>query len=186
MDGGSQLRVDRRHTDTRARIEAVALDMFVTKGFAATSLRDIADALGITKAAVYYHFPAKTDLARSAFQPLINDVDNLLAKAGDEPMPARGLLEGFFDMLIPHRRAFLAIMRDASALAHVDLGAASVRWIDRFPDLLVGPDASPARRARAVVAIGGLSRVVALTDLPTEEVRAATVDAALAALGTET
>lgn len=186
MDGNRPVRVDRRHTDTRARIEKVAVDMFITKGFAATSLRDIADALGITKAAVYYHFPAKADLARSVFQPLITDVDGLLSRAGDGNMSARELFEGFFDVLIPHRRAFLAILRDASALAHVDLEAASARWIDRFPDLLVGPDASPARRARAVVAIGGLSRVISLTDFPTDDVRAATVDAALAALGTET
>ncbi len=185
MSENSPVRVDRRLTDTRSRIEAVALDLFITKGFAATSLRDIADRLEISKAALYYHFPAKADLARSIFQPFITDVDSLLARAAGEHVAARELLEGLFDTLIPHRRAFLAILRDASALAHVDLEAASARWIDRFPDLLVGPDASPARRARAVVAVGGLSRVTTLTDASTEDVRAAAIDAAVAALGAD-
>src|SRR5690348_7125722 len=50
------------HTDgrsrrgTRARIQAVAVEMFTEHGYEKTSLREIAEALGVTKAALYYHF----------------------------------------------------------------------------------------------------------------------------------
>ena len=49
-------------TDTRERILDVALDLFVEKGFDQTSLREIAEQLGVTKAALYYHFPSKGDI----------------------------------------------------------------------------------------------------------------------------
>jgi AcrR family transcriptional regulator len=44
---------------TRERILEVALDLFIRKGYAATSMREIAEPLGISKAALYYHFPSK-------------------------------------------------------------------------------------------------------------------------------
>jgi AcrR family transcriptional regulator len=48
--------------DTKAEIQAVALELFSTQGYEATSLREIADRLGITKAALYYHFTSKQDI----------------------------------------------------------------------------------------------------------------------------
>lgn len=46
-------------TNTRQRILDVAAHLFATSGFAGTSIRDIADELGVTKAALYYHFESK-------------------------------------------------------------------------------------------------------------------------------
>ena len=47
---------------TRERILDVALDLFIEKGFDGTSLREIAEQLGVTKAALYYHFASKDDI----------------------------------------------------------------------------------------------------------------------------
>ena len=47
---------------TRERILEVALDLFNRKGYAETSMREIAAPLGISKAALYYHFPGKADI----------------------------------------------------------------------------------------------------------------------------
>lgn len=49
-------------TDGRERILDEARDQFLTKGFAATSMQEIADAVGMTKPALYYHFRDKQDL----------------------------------------------------------------------------------------------------------------------------
>ena len=49
-------------TDTRERILDVALDLFTEQGFDGTSLRQIAEQLGVTKAALYYHFESKDDI----------------------------------------------------------------------------------------------------------------------------
>ena len=40
----------------------VATELFIEQGYEGTSLREIADRLGITKAALYYHFPSKDDI----------------------------------------------------------------------------------------------------------------------------
>ena len=49
-------------TDTGARIRAVALDLFSSQGYEQTSLREIADRVGLTKASLYYHYPSKQAL----------------------------------------------------------------------------------------------------------------------------
>ncbi|MEE9208885.1 MAG: TetR family transcriptional regulator, partial [Kiloniellales bacterium] len=52
----------RNGTDTRERIERAALKLFATKGVAATSIRDIAKAAGVSLGAMYNHYPSKDDL----------------------------------------------------------------------------------------------------------------------------
>src|SRR6201986_5297062 len=47
---------------TRERILDIALELFVEQGYDKTSLRDIAERLGTTKAALYYHFERKEDI----------------------------------------------------------------------------------------------------------------------------
>jgi AcrR family transcriptional regulator len=181
---GGQRR-DGRTTDTRARIQAAALELFISRGFAQTSLREIAELLGVTKAALYYHFPSKAELIRSIIRPLFDDTDRFIAEAEASATAPRDLLESFFDLLIRHKPLFVALLRDASAFAYVDIEAASVRWLERLQELLTGPDATEDQRIRAVAAVGGLSRCVILTDFPTPVLRAASVDAACDALGLE-
>src|SRR5438874_12314207 len=63
----------RRATNvTRTRIQAVALALFRTRGYDATSLQQIASALDVTKAALYYHFPSKAELLHSLADPLLD------------------------------------------------------------------------------------------------------------------
>jgi AcrR family transcriptional regulator len=44
------------------RVTAVCANLFAAKGYEATSTRELADALGITKGTLYHHFPTKEDL----------------------------------------------------------------------------------------------------------------------------
>lgn len=48
--------------ETAQRIIAIALELIQTKGYSAISYQDISDRLGIRKASIHYHFPAKADL----------------------------------------------------------------------------------------------------------------------------
>ena len=47
---------------TRERILDAALDLFIDKGYDKASLRELAEVMGFTKAALYYHFPSKADI----------------------------------------------------------------------------------------------------------------------------
>ncbi|QKW08305.1 TetR/AcrR family transcriptional regulator [Streptomyces sp. NA04227] len=68
-----------RRTDTRQRIQDVALELFAEQGYEKTSLREIAQLLDVTKAALYYHFKTKEDILISVFQDLTGPIDELVA-----------------------------------------------------------------------------------------------------------
>lgn len=63
----------RRGSTAREEILDAASELFTTRGFATTSTHQIADAVGIRQASLYYHFPSKTEifltLLKSTIQP---------------------------------------------------------------------------------------------------------------------
>jgi AcrR family transcriptional regulator len=56
--------------DTRLRIVAAATELFHERGYASTSIRHIAERLGMTKGALYYHFASKEELLLAIVAPL--------------------------------------------------------------------------------------------------------------------
>ncbi|HEV7898413.1 MAG TPA: helix-turn-helix domain-containing protein [Planosporangium sp.] len=75
----------RQNADTRTRIQDVALELFTEQGYEATSLREIAERLGVTKAALYYHFKTKEDIVTSMFESRVAAMDELIAWAQAQP-----------------------------------------------------------------------------------------------------
>ena len=74
-----------RFTDTRQRIEAAAIHLFVEKGVAETTVRDIARAVDISEGALYRHFVSKEDLVWQLFERhYVEFAGNLLTLAGSE------------------------------------------------------------------------------------------------------
>ena len=76
-------------TDTRSRVQKVALELFAEQGYEKTSLREIAERLGVTKAALYYHFKSKEDIVHSFTDDYFAELDALLDWATSQP-PRRG------------------------------------------------------------------------------------------------
>jgi AcrR family transcriptional regulator len=171
-----------RPSDTKARIQAVARELFAEQGVQNTSLRQISDRLGITKPALYYHFASRDDLVRSIIEPLVEDMERFMTAL--KPGDARELLEDYFDMIWQHRQITVMIVRELSILGHLDLGRRMFDWRRQLIELLLGPDPAPERHIHATVAIGGMSDcTVEYADLPVDQVKPAAVDAAAAALG---
>ncbi len=75
----------REHGGTRARIQDVALELFTEHGYEATSLREIAERLGVTKAALYYHFKTKDDIVASLIEDRVEALEALLDWARAQP-----------------------------------------------------------------------------------------------------
>lgn len=171
-----------RPSDTKARIQAVARELFAEQGVRNTSLRQISERLGITKPALYYHFASRDELVGSIVQPLIDDLAAFAERCA--PGDAQQVLDDYFDLMWRHRETIVMIVRDVSALGYQDLGSRMFAWRRQLIALLLGPDPAPAAHVHATVALGGLSDcVVEYAHLPFEEVKAAAVNAALAALG---
>ncbi|MEU7923053.1 TetR/AcrR family transcriptional regulator [Micromonospora zamorensis] len=70
---------------TRDRIKAVALELFTEQGYEKTSLREIAERLNVTKAALYYHFKSKDDIVASFVEDRLEQMDALNAWAATQP-----------------------------------------------------------------------------------------------------
>jgi AcrR family transcriptional regulator len=81
MDGTKR----QRRGDTRQRIQDVALELFSEQGYEKTSLREIAEHLDVTKAALYYHFKTKEEILISLFQDLTRPLDELIDWAKQQP-----------------------------------------------------------------------------------------------------
>src|SRR5450631_983843 len=74
--------------DTRTRIRQVALELFAEQGYEKTSLREIAERLDVTKAALYYHFASKEALLAGIVDSLVEPADELVAWSQTQPRTA--------------------------------------------------------------------------------------------------
>jgi AcrR family transcriptional regulator len=179
--------VPREQSDTKAEIRAVALELFARQGFDKTSLRQIAERLGVTKAALYYHYPSKNDLLLALLAPLHEDMDALFNRFADGPVEPRVLLGAFYDVCVRHGALMAAVLTDLGALDGVGLVDAVLEWRHRLDVLLVGADAPTPARMSAVMAIGGLQDVAVGFDAREAAAhRDHAVDTALAALAVGT
>ncbi|HEX7490843.1 MAG TPA: helix-turn-helix domain-containing protein [Candidatus Limnocylindrales bacterium] len=77
-----------RQADTRQRALDVALELFADQGYEKTSLREIAERLDVTKAALYYHFASKEALLAGIIDSLVEPADELVAWSGTQPRTA--------------------------------------------------------------------------------------------------
>src|SRR5512132_449927 len=85
----SEARVSARpgaaHGHTRQRIQSVALELFAEQGYDKTSLREIAERLGVTKAALYYHFKSKEDIVTSLVEDFFGQIDGVIEWGRAQP-----------------------------------------------------------------------------------------------------
>jgi AcrR family transcriptional regulator len=123
------------------RVLDAALDLFSEHGFEGTSLQDIADRLGVTKAAVYYHFHTKDEILLALVEPAF---DELLALA-DAGLQARrrGAVDiaGYVDFLLRHRRVAAYLTRDPTAMSRPVLVEKGTRMREQVETMLLGGDA---------------------------------------------
>jgi AcrR family transcriptional regulator len=90
---------------TRAALVAAGRQLFGERGFAATSVDDLARAAGVTTGALYHHFPTKTGLFETVFEHVHTDLLAASARAAgatrDDEIEslARGF-EAFLDAVL--------------------------------------------------------------------------------------
>jgi len=160
---------------TRQQILETAQRLFTELGYDATSLQMIADEMGLTKAAVYYHFRAKSDILHEAMRPGIQRLEALL----DEAAAIRGrrariehLVNGFVDFLIRNRH--YAVMASTDPAAKRDkLDAEAMMMRQRALSLLFGENPTGAERLSFNAVFFIPECLPYLTDLTDEELREA-------------
>ena len=121
---------------TRAEIEAVALDLFAKRGFEATTVDDIAAAVGVGRRTIFRYFPSKNDIAWGNFEWVNRRLRRHLEESGpDVPLMealhrAAVLSNRYPDEELPALRQRLTLITTVPALqAHSMLRYASWRAV---------------------------------------------------------
>src|ERR1700692_327445 len=99
----------------QGRIIGAALDLFAQHGVGGTSLQMIADAIGVTKAAVYHQYNTKDEIVLAAAKAELERVDAVVRAAEAEPTRARArrtLVAGMVDLAVAHRRTVSTVLND--------------------------------------------------------------------------
>jgi AcrR family transcriptional regulator len=176
--------------DTRTRLLDTALELFSKHGVEGTSLQMIADAMGVTKAAVYYHFRTKDEITEAVAEPVVRRLGAIVREAG--ALRRRGaqidhVLVEIVDMVITHRALAAVFSSDPGVARALERSLHDEENVkDCLTELLVGPDMDPASAVAAHVALAGIALAggsPALAALPDEELRKHLLDAGRRVLG---
>ncbi|WP_410871765.1 TetR/AcrR family transcriptional regulator [Nocardia sp. A7] len=176
---------------TKQAIRDAAVSLFAAKGFEQTSLREVADVVGITKASLYYHYASKLDLLLAIIDPIIDHMRGIVEDIDAVPYDDEGIravLRTYLRGMIRHRDAGALCVRDTAAIVNA--------IADRYPDLmeptrelrlwLAGPDPTRASTLRASAAIEVLGVALLSSELAPgatdEEVEKTLLDAATCVL----
>jgi TetR/AcrR family transcriptional repressor of nem operon len=96
----------RQRSETKDQILDLAETLIQTRGYSAFSYQDIADALGIRKASIHYHFASKSDLGVAVVNRYIDRFDTALTQvAGDETQTSMEMLDLYTQPYLAFARA---------------------------------------------------------------------------------
>lgn len=146
---------------TRARIQDVAVELFTEQGYEKTSLREIAERLGVTKAALYYHFKSKEEILSSLLEDLVEALDALVAwSRTQQPGPAlrRELVRRYADALYAagHHRIMRLVEANQTVARSLSQAVNMRNRLMEMLDLLTTGVDSPAARVKISMAIFAL------------------------------
>ena len=174
-----------RRGDTRARIQQVALELFAEQGYERTSLREIAERLGVTKAALYYHFKSKEDIVHSFTEDYFTRLDAVIAWGREQPanaQTAHEVFDRYITIVLEGSEVFRFLERNQASLNESEHGKHRFEQfrprLNALIEIITGPDAPPRSRVRVAAAFfaASTSCMFFTRDIPAEADQLAPVD----------
>lgn len=149
---------------TRDQILKVALDLFTEKGFEGTSIREISDALGMTKSSLYYHFANKDAIVASLMKDRADEADELIEWI-EQHAETDGLLRAaalrWLDRTTPERLAGMRLAQSNQPVIRRMTGIADMSDpFERVFHLILGSDASIADQLHARLVFNAANAVL--------------------------
>jgi len=155
----------------QTRILDAALQLIAEHGAGGTSLQMIADAVGVTKAAVYHQFRTKEQIVIALTERELGGLEEALeaAEAQDHPIRARQvLLDRVIDVAVERRGAASTLQFDPVIVRLLGEHQPFQQFIQRLYGVLLDDSAEDARVSAAVlsgaIAVGVVSPLVADID----------------------
>ncbi|HVX44181.1 MAG TPA: helix-turn-helix domain-containing protein [Mycobacteriales bacterium] len=173
-------RADRSRTDTRERIIEVAFELFSEQGYDKTSLREIAERLGVTKAALYYHFKTKEDIVRSHVQDYLGQIGELVAWGKEQPrtLETRRELITRYAAIVRNGQDSMKFFHQNPQLQHEQIGDESRKQFKALGQLFRDQDRSYADQIRGLMAVFSINASMAFGFISEEKVDPEQVSAA--------
>jgi AcrR family transcriptional regulator len=183
-------RPDSGEPGTRTRIQQVAIRLFTENGYEATSLREIAEHLGVTKAALYYHFKSKDEIIQSLVDDQVAVIEKLIEWAKTQPRTKetrREFLRRYAELLHErdHHKLMRFFERNQSSMQQHKAGSQMRERMIQMQELLTDTDAPLTEQIRCTLAIFALHSTwftVRDPEVTDDERRAAALDVALSML----
>ncbi len=143
----------------RDHILATALERFAHQGIAATTIQDVADHAGVSKASVLYHFDSKDHLVDLALEPGIAAlgqlVESMRSHGLDSPSARRAFVEAFVDFLLAHRNATHIVVAHPYLAADIHSLARAQQLMTTMAELVSTTHSGEDDRLRFGVAVSG-------------------------------
>jgi len=113
-----------RPDETREKILAATDRLFGVLGFDATTTRDIAEASGVNKALIHYHFGSKDELLETLLEGYYDRLGATLAEGlaqrGDPQEQAEHVVDAYADFLAQNRTFCSIVQREVAGGRHVE------------------------------------------------------------------
>ena len=141
-------------TAAQAPLIEAALVLFAEHGVAGTSLQMIADAIGVTKAAVYHHYKTKDEIVLAVGTVILTRLDAAVTAAEGERSRSRArelLVAEMIALAVERRRVAGVLQRDPVMLRFLEEHEPFRRVMERVNRVLMG--GASGRRARVQVAM---------------------------------
>ncbi len=152
---------------TRDRILETATDLFIEQGYETTSLREIAERVGVTKAALYYHFASKAELVEALVEPLARDQKEFLDALPASPTIVEwaDALDALVDWMVANRRLFQLFERNHEVFERMhDEGSWHLELHDRINQIVGDPTKDAVTRVRMAAGLGAAAAMVGFGD----------------------
>lgn len=166
-----------RYSPARTRIITAALELFGQHGVSGTSLQMIADAIGVTKAAVYHQFNTKNEIVLAVAEVELARLAAALevAEAQECTLQAREvLLTQVIDLAVERRGVTSVLQTDPVMVRFLAEHEPFQRLLDRLFAVLSGEDTDAEAQVPAAMlsgAIGGAAVHPFVKDLDDETLR---------------
>lgn len=160
----------------QTRILDAALALIADHGVSGTSLQMIADAIGVTKAAVYHQFKTKEEIVIALTERELGGLEDALEAAEAEEFRPRArevLLSRVIDMAVERRRAASTLQFDPVVIRLLADQEPFQQFLARLYGVLLG-DADDDARVSAAMLSGAIGTAVThplVTDIDDDTLR---------------
>ena len=155
-DGAIRSGGESAKSDTRDLILQRARDLFARHGFRGTPVRQLTAGLGLTPAALYYHFSGKDEVLAQVLASMERDGEALIARMAElerTPETLREVLDRYFDVLARDIVVFRLVADDID-VQQSDVGQRLRAQARELYGWLAGPSPDVSDRIRAAAAVG--------------------------------